>query len=124
MSIRGQRATLASSALHTQNADFTVGFEGYGRAMQLCIDVTAVAAAGTVTVTIRQVDVVSGKKRDILTSAALATAATWMQIDPDKAPVANLSAQDHVPFYGEVEFNISNGAGDSVTFSAAAYFSP
>jgi hypothetical protein len=86
----------------------------YGR---LYIDVTAVAATPSVTVTLRAVDKVSGKKHDILVSAAITgVGTTVLRVGPMLTAVANQVANDFLP--PVLEVNFAHADADSITYSA------
>jgi len=86
----------------------------YGR---LVIDVTAIAATPSVVVTIRGIDKVSGKKTDILASAAIVgVSTTVLRVGPALTAAANAVANDFMP--SDIEINFAHADADSITYSA------
>ncbi len=83
------------------------------------IDVTAIAATPSLTVTIRGKDT-SGKTWTILASAAITgTGTTTLKVYPGLTAAANAVANDVIPDNCEVDF--SHGDADSITYSASAH---
>jgi hypothetical protein len=88
-----------------------------GRGVKVVIDITAIAA-GTITVTIKGKDPVSGKYFNMLASTALnATGTTVLTIYPALPASANVSANDVLPRTWRVEYTI---AGATVTATIGA----
>jgi hypothetical protein len=102
-------ARTASHAVRIKNPGAS-----YGR---LTIDVTAVAATPSVVVTIRAVDKVSGKKKDLLASAAIVgTGTTVLEVGPALTAAANAVANN---FLGsDLEIDFTHADADSITYSA------
>lgn len=83
------------------------------------IDVTAIAATPSITVTVDGVDEVSGKTFNLLTSAAISSVSTvTLRIRPGLTAVANLTASDMVPSL--ITFTVTHGDADSITYSVTA----
>lgn len=116
----GDRAfTVLASAARTATPD-TQEFEFAGpvRGLHLVIDVTAVAATPSITVTVSGVDRRSGKVYTLLASAAItATGTTVLRIGPALTAAANLVANDVVPPIFRV--TVAHGDADSITYSVA-----
>ena len=92
------------------------------KGMTVVVDMTAVTATGTVTITIDAIDPASGKNINLLTSAALSTVATTvLKIHPDLPAAANVSAQAMLP--SRVQVTATHGNGVSMTYSIGAWFS-
>jgi hypothetical protein len=88
-----------------------------GRYGRLTIDATAITATPSVTVTIRGVDKVSGKKRDILASAAITGVSTVvLEVGPGLTASANAVANNFMPT--DIEIDFTHGDADSITYSA------
>lgn len=86
-------------------------------ACHLIIDVTAAAATPELTVTIRGIDPLSGKKYTILESAAITgIGTTVLKVGRGLAAAANLAVNDMLP--NEIEINFSHADADSITYSA------
>lgn len=102
-------ARTASHAFRVQNPDHLHG--------RLTIDVTAAADTPSVVVTIRGVDKVTGKKTDILASAAITgTGTTVMKVGPGLTAAANATANDFMPT--DLEINFEHADADSITYGA------
>lgn len=85
---------------------------------RLIIDVTAITATPSVVVTIRAVDRVSGKKVDILASAAIVgVGTTTLRVGPGLTAAANVVANDFMPT--DIEIDFAHADADSITYSAA-----
>jgi hypothetical protein len=90
-----------------------------GKYLQLTIDITAITATGTVTVTIVGFDVASGKFYTILASAALgAVATTTLRVGPALTAAANLVANDFMPMTWGLQVVVATAA--PMTFSIGA----
>src|SRR5713101_1207672 len=90
--IEGQRGRIAGLPVASD------ALTSSGKYLHLIIDITAITATGTITVTIYGIDPVSGKIYVILASAALgAVATTVLKVGPNLAAVANLTANDIIP---------------------------
>ncbi|MFI9817578.1 hypothetical protein [Saccharothrix variisporea] len=86
--------------------------------LHLIIDVTAITATPSVTVTVQGVDRVSGKTYTILQSAAItATGTTVLKIGPGLTAAANLVANDLLPPVFRIV--AAHGDADSATYSIA-----
>lgn len=119
--MQNQQATLAQLLARSANADFGPFKNVYGRALIVIIDVTAVAATPSVVFTIRGVDRLSGKKWDILASAAIiGTGTTVLRVSPELTSAANLIAKDLAP--EEFEVHAEHADADSITYSIGAHY--
>ena len=93
-----------------------------GKFLDLVLDITNVGGAGTVTVTIRGYDPVSGKVYLILASTALAAVATTvLRVGPGLTAAGNLTANDFIPISWGVDVVVGVNA---VIFSLGALFMP
>lgn len=124
LSNRGPFTVLASAA-RTADPD-TKEFEAMGveyRGLHLVIDVTAVAATPSVTVTVQGVDRVSGKVYTVLASAAItATGTTVLKVGPGLTAAANSVANDFVPPIFRILADHADA--DSITYSIAGQLCP
>lgn len=94
-----------------------------GKYLQLVVDITAITATGTVTVTVLGYDPTSSKFYTILASAALgAVATTVMRVGPALTTAANLVANDFMPFQWACRVDVATAA--PMTFSLGASFMP
>jgi hypothetical protein len=94
-----------------------------GKYLQMTVDITAITATGTVTVTIFGFDPVSGKFYTILASTALgAVATTVLRVGPALTAAANLVANDFMPFQWACQVVV--GTAQPMTFSIGASFMP
>jgi hypothetical protein len=94
-----------------------------GKYLQLTIDITAITATGTVTVTILGFDPISGKFYTILASTALgAVATTVLRVGPALTAAANLVANDFMPFTWACQVVVATA--QPMTFSIGANFMP
>ena len=94
-----------------------------GKYLQLTVDITAITATGTVTVTIYGYDPISGKFYVILASAALgAVATTILRVGPALTAAANLVANDFMPF--QWACGVVVATAQPMTFSLGASFMP
>jgi len=85
-------------------------------ALYVVIDVTAIAATPSITVTVSGVDYVSGKVFTVLASAAItATGTTVLHIGPGITAAANAQEDQHVPPVFRV--TVTHGDADSITYS-------
>src|SRR5215211_2410294 len=76
----------------------------FWRGLHLVIDITALGASATLTVTIEGYDPLSGKYYTILASAALAAVATTvLKVYPGLTAAANLAANDVIPSHFRVK---------------------
>lgn len=114
-----ERIKVLPSAARTAsvNSDDQENIEGRG--VKLVVDVTAVTATPSITVTIQGKDHVSGKYYDILESAAItATGTTVLTVFPGIAATANEAASDVLPRDWRVE--VTHADTDSITYSIGA----
>lgn len=97
--------------------EFVVDRRGFNpNGLVLVIDVTAVTATPSITVTVSGVDRVSGKVYTILASAAItATGTVVLKIGPGLTAAASLVANDLVPPVFRV--SVAHGDADSITYS-------
>jgi hypothetical protein len=94
-----------------------------GKYLQMTIDITAITATGTVTVTIFGYDPISGKFYTILASTALgAVATTVLRVGPALTAAANLVANDFMPFQWACQVVVATA--QPMTFSLGASFMP
>jgi len=101
----------------------TVGHTLYaaGKFLNLVIDITN-ANGGNLTATIVGLDPVSGKSYPVLVSAALAAnATTVLKVGPGLTAVANLTANDFLPFTWSAQIVV---AVATMTFSIGAQMMP
>lgn len=113
---RGPFAVLPSAA-RTATPD-TYEFEHDGSALHLVVDVTAVTATPSITVTVAGVDRVSGKTYTLLASAAITgTGTTVLKIGRGLTAAANSVANDVLPPVFRV--TVTHGDADSITYSVA-----
>jgi hypothetical protein len=90
-----------------------------GKFMDLIVDITAITATGTVTVTVFGIDPASGKLFQVIASAALgAVATTKLQIGPGLTAAANLVVSDFVPYYYGIQVVVA--VAQPMTFSLSA----
>ena len=117
----GRHIAVLPSDARTAAPD-TKEYRGLGRAVGIVVvvDVTATDATPALTVKVQGVDIVSGKTWDILTSAALSSAATTvLRVRPGIAAVSNVSAADVLP--PAVRITCLHGDADSITYSVNAF---
>jgi hypothetical protein len=108
--------TALASAARTASVDSSDLTNGFGKGLHLVIDVTAVAATPSITVTIQGKDALSGKYYTILASAAItATGTTVLKVHPGLTAAANAAANDLLPRTWRV--SVTNADADSITYS-------
>lgn len=97
--------------------EFVLDRRGYNpNGLIFTIDVTAIAATPSITVTVSGVDRVSGKLFTVLAAAAItATGTTVLKIGPAMTAAAGLVANDLVPSVFRV--SVSHLDSDSITYS-------
>lgn len=106
---------LASAARTSAPAD-AVMTNGKAKGLHLVIDVTAIGAAPSITVTIKGKDAISGKLYTILASAAITTVSTTvLKVYPGLTAAANSVANDVMPVDWVV--SVTHANGDSITYS-------
>ena len=107
-------------ALDAATADVTINRSNKGATgLHLVIDITAITA-GSLTVTIKGRDPISGKAYTILASAALAAPGTTvLKVYPAITAAANLSVSDILPPEWQVLADITTGP---VTATIAALY--
>jgi hypothetical protein len=106
----------AARAATTTSDDF---LNRNAKGLHLVIDVTAITATPSITVTIQGKDYLSGKYYTILASAAISTTGTTvLKVFPGSAVTSNLSANDMLPVNWRV--SVTHGDADSITYSIAA----
>jgi hypothetical protein len=117
--------TVLPSAARTASPDTmefvasSVDFHG----LHLVVDVTAVTATPSVTVTVQGVDRLSGKVYTVLASAAItATGTTVLKVGAGLTAAANLVANDVVPPVFRV--TVAHGDADSITYTIAGQLCP
>ena len=92
------------------------------KGVTIVVDMTAVTATGTVTITVDAIDPASGKNINLLTSTALSTVATTvLKVHPDLPAAANVSAQAALP--PRLQITATHGNGVSMTYSIGAWLS-
>lgn len=109
---------LASAArVASVNSADIVNYNAKG--LHLVIDVTAIAATPSITVTIQGRDALSGQYYTILTSAAIvAVGTTVLRVYPALVAAANLIANDILPRTWRV--SVTAADADSITYSVGA----
>ena len=91
----------------------------FNRGVQLIVDVTAIAATPSITVSIQGKDQATGIWYSLLTSAAITTVSTnILRVEPAATPVANTVADAGMPRIWRV--NVVLGDADSITYSVSA----
>lgn len=119
------RFEILASAARTADPDtqeFDAAAPRY-RGAYFIIDVTAVTATPSITVTVAGVDRFSGKTFDILESAAItATGTTTLQIAPGITAVANTDEDSLLPPVFRV--SVTHADADSITYSIAGLLVP
>lgn len=101
----------------TTTSDDFINYDAIG--LQLIIDVTAVTATPSITVTIQGKDYLSGKYYTILSSAAITgTGTTVLRVFPSATAATNLAANDFLPINWRV--SVAHGDTDSITYSISA----
>lgn len=115
----GERAVYASAARTATPAAATLAC-GYARGVHVVVDVTAIVTAPSITVTIDQQDVTSGKWYNLLTSAALvAVGTTVLRIYPGIVAAANVAANDALAEV--IRITVTHGNANSITYSVSAH---
>ncbi len=114
--------TVLPSAARTAAPD-TQEFDASGvdySGLHLVIDVTAIAATPSITVTIAGVDRASGKTYTTLASAAItATGTTVLKVGRGLTAAANLVANDLLPPIFRV--TVTHADADSITYSVSGH---
>ena len=113
-----EETILASAArtATTNSADFT---NYNARGAHFIVDVSAIAATPSITVTIQGKDPISSNYYDILVSSALtATGTTILKVYPGIGQVANGAASDILPRTFRV--SVAHADTDSITYSVGA----
>lgn len=110
--------TILTSAART--ADQTVNATNFNaRGAIFVIDVTAIAATPSITVTIRGRDTLSGQTYDILTGVAItAVSKQTLKVYPGMTAAANTVANEPLP--REFQVFVDHLDADSITYSIAA----
>ena len=89
------------------------------RGLHLIVDVTAIVATPSITVNIEAQDTVSSVWYPILISSAItAVGTTVLKVGPGYTPVANLTANDNLPYRWRVR--VEHADADSITYSVGA----
>lgn len=119
------RFEVLASAARTADPD-TQEFDAAGvdySGAYFIIDVTAVTATPSLTVTVAGVDRVSGQTFDILESAAISTVSTTtLQIGPGITASANVDEDSYLPPVFRV--TATHADADSITYSVAGLLCP
>lgn len=117
-----QRTILASAA-RTATPTATAQDNPFCKGLDVIVDVTALTATGTLTVTIDAQDPASAKWYNLLTGAAIVgTGTTVYRIAPGLTAAANLIANDVLPRTWRVV--VTHGNGVSITYSVGAVLLP
>jgi hypothetical protein len=108
--------TVLASAARTSAPGAVTLTNFNGRAVYIIVDVTAIVASPSITVTIAGVDVVSGVAYTLLTGAALTGVGTTVyKVGAGLPNTANVSSNDYVP--RTFRISVSHLDGDSITYS-------
>lgn len=119
MSLKNEIVEIFKSAARVATVSFSHKANQHETGV-LVIDVTAAAATPSVVATIRGVDPLSGKKWDILASAAITgIGTTVLKVGRGLTAAANAVANDVLPPNIEIEF--AHADADSITYSAALH---
>lgn len=117
--MRNSTENVLASAARTASIDSADFRNPSGRGLALVIDVTAIAATPSITVTIQGKDPVSGKYYTLLASAAITTVSTTvLRVYPGLTAAANLAANDVLPEIWRA--SVAHGDADSITYSIGA----
>lgn len=112
-------ATILASAARTASVDSADQTNYNGKGLHLVIDVTAITATPSITVTIQGKDPLSGKYYTILAAAAITGVSTViLKVYPALTAAANLTASDILPRTWRV--SVVNADADSITYSIGA----
>lgn len=113
--------TVIALAARTASANSADMFNHNARGAIIAIDVTAIAATPSITVTIKGKDSLSGKFLTILASAAIsAVGTTRLIIYPGITAAANLKVDEPLPRIWRAE--VVNVDADSITYSIGANY--
>lgn len=111
-----QEQTAFVSAARTATSNSADIDTGKSKGVIVVVDVTAVTAIENVTVKIQGKDSLSGKYYDILVSSAISSISTVvLKVFPAATPVANTTANDHVPKM--IRVRVEHSAAGSFTYS-------
>jgi hypothetical protein len=92
----------------------------YAIGVHVVVDVTAIVTAPSITVTLEQQDVTSGKWYPLLVSAAITTVSTTvLKVYPGLVAAANLVANDTLT--ETIRVTVTHGNGNSITYSVSAH---
>jgi hypothetical protein len=115
-----REVTVYASAARTATPAAIVVSSGYATGMHVVVDVTAIVTAPSITVTLEQQDVASGKWYPLLVSAAIvATGTTVLRVYPGLVAAANLVANDVLT--EAVRVTVTHGNANSITYSVSAH---
>lgn len=115
-----RETTVYASAARTATPAAVVLATGYARGLHLVVDVTAIVTAPSITVTLEQQDLASGKWYPLLTSAAITTVSTTvLKVYPGLPVAANASASDVLT--EAVRVTATHANGNSITYSVSAH---
>ncbi len=111
--------TVLASAARTASVNSADLTNYNARGLHLVIDVTAVTATPSITVTIQGKDALSGQYYTVLASAAItAVGTTVLRVYPGLTAAANAVANDILPRTWRV--SVTNADADSITYSIGA----
>lgn len=109
------------SAARTATPPAVTLASGYATGVHVVVDVSAIVTTPSITVTLEQQDVTSGKWYPLLTSAAIATVSTTvLRVFPGAPVAANASANDVLT--ETVRVTVTHANGNSITYSVSAHF--
>lgn len=113
--------TALASAARTASTNSSNLTNYNARGVVVVIDVTAIVAAPSITVTIKGRDTLSGQFSTILASAAItAVGTTKLVVYPGVAAAANSKADEPLPRVWRVE--VAHGNANSITYSIGANY--
>jgi len=113
-------AVLPSAARTTSQ---TVEWQGNlsCKGVEVFIDVTAVSGMPSLTLSVNNVDPLSGKSRAVLSSTAITTTGTTvLRVYPGITAAANAAASDFIAPFGNIKVTAANA--DSATYTVGANF--
>lgn len=112
--------TLYPSAARTATPAAVTVATGYARGLHLVVDVSAIVSTPSITVTLEQQDVASGKWYPLIASAAItAVSTTVLKVYPGLPAAANASVNDVLT--ETVRCTVTHANGNSITYSVTAH---